>query len=180
MANLQHLETKHLRNLKNSKDSVSTTNSKKELERQIRQSQKTINRLQELINALIKLNPELLEKKKLLCSVNGVGEKIATTLIVFLPELGSCNRRQIASLCGLAPFNNERGTYQGHRYIKGGRSRVRTALFMVALVSMRTDARYSSMYHAMVNEQHRPAKVALIAIARKLVCYLNSLMKRAG
>ena len=180
LANLQHLESKHLRSLKTSKDSISTTTSVKELERQIRQSQKTIDRLQDKINELIKLNPTLLEKKKVLCSVSSVGEKIATTLIIFLPELGSCNRRQIASLCGLAPFNNESGTYQGHRYIRGGRSRVRTALFMAALVSIRCNDRYSSMYRKMLHEEHRPAKVALIAIARKLVCYLNSLMKRAG
>ena len=180
LANLQHLEIKHLRSLKAHKDSVSTTVSAKALERQIHQCQKTIDRLQEKINKLIKLNPKLLEKKERLCCVNGIGEKIATTLIVYLPELGSRNRRQIAVLCGLAPFNNESGIYQGHRYIRGGRSRVRTALFMAALVSIRCDERYSYIYHKMVHEENRPAKIALIAIARKLVCYLNSLMKRAG
>ena len=65
-------------------------------------------------------------------------------------------------------------------HCRGGRSRVRTALFMAALVSIRCNDRYSSMYRKIVHEEHRPAKVALIAIARKLVCYLNSLMKRAG
>ena len=180
LANLQHLETNRLRSLKNHKDAISTPNAAKELERQIKQAEKTIDRLQEKINSLIQLVPELLEKKKLLCSVNGIGEKIATTLIVFLPELGSCNRRQIASLCGLAPFNNESGTYRGHRYIKGGRSRVRTALYMAALVSISHSGFYSSTYHKMVHEQNRPAKVALVMVARKLVCYLNSLMKRVG
>ena len=180
LANLQHLETKHLRSLKTCKDSISSKNAAKELERQIRQSQKTIDRLQDKINELIKLNPALLEKKNLLCSVKGIGEKIATTLIIFLPELGLRNRRQIASLCGLAPFNNESGTYQGHRYIKGGRSHVREALYIAALVSAQYNAHYASMYKKMVEIERRPAKVALIAIARKLVCYLNSLMKRAG
>ena len=180
LANLQHLEINRLRSLKNHKDAISTTNAAKELERQIKQAEKTIDRLQEKINSLIQLVPGLLEKKKLLCSVKGIGEKIATTLIVFLPELGSCNRRQIASLCGLAPFNNESGTYRGHRYIKGGRSRVRTALYMAALVSISHSGFYSSTYHKMVHEQNRPAKVALVMVARKLVCYLNSLMKRVG
>jgi transposase len=180
LANLQHLEINRLRSLKNHKDAISTTNAAKELERQIKQAEKTIDRFQEKINSLIQLVPELLEKKKLLCSVKGIGEKIATTLIVFLPELGSCNRRQIASLCGLAPFNNESGTYRGHRYIKGGRSRVRTALYMAALVSISHCGFYSSTYHKMVREQNRPAKVALVMVARKLVCYLNSLMKRVG
>ena len=180
LANLQHLEINRLRSLKNHKDAISTTNAAKELERQIKQAEKTIDRFQEKINSLIQLVPELLEKKKLLCSVKGIGEKIATTLIVFLPELGSCNRRQIASLCGLAPFNNESGTYRGHRYIKGGRSRVRTALYMAALVSISHCGFYSSTYRKMVHEQNRPAKVALVMVARKLVCYLNSLMKRVG
>ena len=75
----------HTLSLKNHKDAISTTNAAKKLERQITQAEKTIELLQEKINSLIQLVPGLLEKKKLLCSVKGIGEKIATTLIVFLP-----------------------------------------------------------------------------------------------
>jgi transposase len=149
------------------------------LEKKIQQSEKSIELIQGKINQLIEADLELQRKKKILASVYGIGERIATELIVSLPELGHCNRRQIAALCGLAPFNNESGNYQGHRCIKGGRARVREALFMAAMVSVRRESFYTSAYNRMVNDLKKAKKVALIMVARKLVCYLNSLMKRA-
>ena len=179
LTNLQALEIKYLRSLKTIRDSITNPSISKMLEKKIQQSEKSIELIQEKINQLIEADLELQRKKKILASVYGIGERIATELIVSLPELGHCNRRQIAALCGLAPFNNESGNYLGHRCIKGGRARVREALFMAAMVSVRRESFYTSAYNRMVNDLKKPKKVALIMVARKLVCYLNSLMKRA-
>lgn len=180
LMNFQALKIKHLRSLKNLRDSVTSTQLAKELEKEICETKALVDRIQEKINKLINEDLELRKKKEILCSVYGIGDRIATELIVSLPELGHCNRRQIASLCGLAPFNNESGKYKGHRCIKGGRFRVREALYMAAIVSVRRESFYTSAYRKMVDDLKKPKKVALIMIARKLVCYLNSLMKRAG
>lgn len=179
LMNLQDLKIGHLRSLKNQCDSISSPNILKIVENDIRRVTLEIDNLQKKINALIDEDPKLAEKKKILCNVHGIGDKIATVIIVNLPEIGHLNRRQIAALCGLAPYNNESGKYAGHRCIKGGRSRVRQALFMAAIVSIKSPSFYTASYRKMVDEKKKPKKVALIMVARKLLCYLNSLMKRA-
>ena len=77
------------------------------------------------------------EKDDLLCSVPGIGEQISLTLLAYLPELGTINRRQIAALVGVAPFNRDSATLRGKRTVWGGRARVRTALYMGAMVASR-------------------------------------------
>lgn len=179
LMNRQDLKTGYVRSLKNLRDSITTLDERKNLEKDIQRTTKEIADIQKKINALIDADKEFREKKTILCSVYGIGEKIATTLLILLPELGHISRTQIAALCGLAPFNNESGKYKGHRCIKGGRFRVREALYMAAL-SAKKSSYYRPAYDRMIKKDKRPKKVAIIMIARKLVCYLNSLMRKVG
>lgn len=118
------------------------------------------------------------EKVELLQSVPGIARVISVNLIATLPELGKLNRRQIASLAGVAPFNRDSGRYRGKRSIFGGRADSRCALYMAALVG----ARYNPtlrMFYQRLRARGKPAKVALVACMRKLLTILN-VMVRTG
>lgn len=112
----------------------------------------------------------------LLRSVPGVGPVAATTLIALLPELGQRSPKTIAALAGLAPFNRDSGKYRGQRRIRGGRRRVREALYMAALTAARSKTRFRAIYQHL-REAGKPAKIALIAIARKLLVVLNAIVR---
>ena len=91
--------------------------------------QRQIEELDRLIDELLQDNEANSAKAELMCTLAGVGRVTATTLIALMPELGTLNRRQIAALAGVAPFDHESGKYKGERHIRGGRSSVRTVLF---------------------------------------------------
>lgn len=112
----------------------------------------------------------------LLQTAPGVGLVTATTLIALLPELGRRSPKTIAALAGLAPFNRDSGHHRGRRRIQGGRKRVRDALYMAALVATRSDSVLRAAYLAMRNAG-KAAKLALIAIARKLLVILNAIVR---
>ena len=112
----------------------------------------------------------------LLKSVPAVGPVLAMSLISDLPELGVLNRRQIAALAGVAPLNRDSGQYRGKRMIWGGRSTVRTALYMAALVGSRHNPALKALYTRLVSGG-KPKKVALVACMRKLLTILNAMMK---
>ena len=97
-------------------------------------------------------------------------------LIAQMPELGHVGPNQAAALAGLAPFNVDSGTYRGKRAIGGGRKRVRDALYMAALNAVRRDDRFRSFYPKL-RHAGKPAKLALIAVARKLLTTLNAIMR---
>jgi transposase len=114
-------------------------------------------------------------RRELLISAPGVGPTVAITLLADLPELGSLNRKAIASLAGLAPHTDESGTRKGNAHIGGGRPCVRVALYMAALSAVRCDPALKARYQAM-RAAGKPAKVALIAIARHLLTALNAML----
>jgi transposase len=116
------------------------------------------------------------ERMALLQTAPGVGPTVAITLLADLPELGTLDRRAIASLAGLAPHISQSGARPGTNTISGGRPCVRAALYMAALSACRSDDGYKREYKAM-REAGKPAKVALIAIARKLLVALSSMVK---
>ena len=118
-----------------------------------------------------KFNDEL----KLLRSAPGIGPESARTLLIEMPELGRLNRREIASLAGLAPFNVDSGTMRGKRHIRGGREVVRRALFLAANGARRSNAQFKEHYEAL-RKRGKAHKVALIACARKLLTALNAMM----
>ena len=116
------------------------------------------------------------EKDDLLRTVPGVGEQISLTLLAYLPELGTLDRRQIAALVGVAPFNRDSGTLRGKRTIWGGRARARAALYMGALVASRCNPVIREFYQRLL-AAGKPKKLALTACMRKLVVILNSMLK---
>lgn len=100
----------------------------------------------------------------------------AATLIALMPELGSLQSRKIAALAGLAPFNVDSGQFRGKRRITGGRKRVRDALYMAAVAAARSHDRFRAIYHRL-RAAGKPAKLALIAIARKLLVIANAILR---
>lgn len=121
-------------------------------------------------------SPAWREKENLLASVPGVGPIIARTLIAELPELGTLSRKQIAALAGLAPFTRQSGQWKGRSFIGGGRTTVRTALFMGALVAKRHNPVLKAFFDRLV-AAGKPKMVALIAVARKLLTILNAILR---
>ena len=113
-------------------------------------------------------------KDRLLRGVPGIGPLTSSLLLAGLPEL--MNRREIASLVGLAPFNRDSGTLQGKRTVWGGRAQVRSALYMATLSAVRCNASLRGFYECL-RRSGKPAKVALTACARKLLTVLNAMLK---
>lgn len=124
----------------------------------------------------IKESPVQQMKDKILRSVPGVGDTLSATLLVDLPELGVLNRKQIAALVGVAPFNRDSGAFRGKRRIWGGRAQVRAALYMAALVASRYNPAIRA-YYTRLCEAGKAKKVALVACMRKLLTILNSMVK---
>ena len=126
--------------------------------------------------AAVKSSPAWRERDELLRSVPGVGPQVSRTLLAELPELGTASGRQLAALCGLAPFNRDSGRRQGPRRIAGGRRHVRAALYQAALVAMRWNAPLKAAYEALL-ARGKAKKVALVAVARRLLVILNALVR---
>jgi transposase len=116
-------------------------------------------------------------QEDLLRTVPGIGPTTARTLLAELPELGRLDRRAIAALVGVAPFNCDSGQHRGRRRIAGGRAAVRASLYMAALVASRRNPRLAAFYDRL-RHQGKPAKVALIAVMRKLLTILNAMLKQ--
>ena len=135
-----------------------------------------IAQMETAIRALLAAHRELECQQKLLTSAPGVGPVTALTLIALLPELGQRSSKTIAALAGLAPLNRDSGERRGRRAIRGGRKRVRDALYMAALAAARSHTRFSAAYRAL-RAAGKPAKLALIAIARKLLVTLNAIAR---
>ena len=125
---------------------------------------------------LIKAEAECAQTYRILTSVPGIGLVVAATLIAELPELGSLNRRQIASLAGLAPFPRESGQRKGYRAIRGGRAEVRKALFNAARVAVRHNPKITAFAERLAAKS-KPYKVIIVAAMRKLLTILNAMVK---
>lgn len=134
-----------------------------------------IERIEVQTRALV-MRSGLARKAALLQSLKGVGWVTVTTLLALLPELGERSAKAIAALAGLAPINNDSGTLRGQRHIAGGRRRVRRALYMAALSAIRSVPRFQAFYLG-VKARSGHAKVAIIAVARKLLVTLNAMVR---
>jgi transposase len=109
-------------------------------------------------------------------AITGVGTLTALGVLAELPELGTLNRRQVAALAGLAPHPRESGQWHGRRSIGGGRSQVRRALYMAALVAARANRPLKKFYQRL-RTAGKPAKIALTAVMRKLIVLMNHILK---
>jgi transposase len=127
------------------------------------------------IRAALK-QPAFAQLVALLRTAKGVGEVTAVTLLALLPELGHRSPKSIAALAGLAPLNCDSGQFRGRRHISGGRRRVRRALYMAALAAIRTVPRFKAHYND-VRLRSGHAKIAIVAVARKLLIALNAMVR---
>jgi len=135
--------------------------------------------LQELDRELqeqLRSSPVWREKENLLRSIKGVGPVLSATLLAQAPELGHIDRREIAKLIGVAPLNQDSGTFTGKRMIWGGRAGVRAVLYMAALAATRSNPVIRSLYQRLV-AAGKPKKVALVACMRKLLTVCNAVLR---
>jgi transposase len=135
-----------------------------------------VTQLDHAIAELVRTTPPLAHDAALLRSVPGIGPVTATVLLAQLPELGSISAKPIAALAGLAPFNNDSGAFRGKRSVRGGRTRVRQALYMAALTAARSKTILGD-FHQRLRDAGKPPKLALIALARKLLTTLNAIVR---
>lgn len=131
-----------------------------------------------LIGQTIAGDRDLAATATLLQSMPGVGPVLTATLLAELPELGTLDRRQIASLVGVAPIAKDSGTRQGRRLIRGGRSAVRPPLYMAALVASRSNPMLRATYQRLLANA-KPRKLALVALMRKMLVTLNAMLRSA-
>ena len=149
---------------------------KRSIERHISWLNKEVMHLDKAIADKIKTSKQISKQIKLLTSIPGIGPIAVTVLVAMLPELGTRTRRSIAALSGLAPINHDSGKHRGKRRIRGGRRRVREALYMAALSASHSYARFKEFYQQRLKTNPR-AKVALIALARKILVIANAVIR---
>jgi len=143
-----------------------------ELSEQIDRQLETI---EQQIRRHIDAEPEFQHKAQLMQTVPGIGETTAYLLAAELPELGQCNRQQIAALVGVAPINRDSGTAQGKRITRDGRKHVRTALYMAAVSASQHNPQLHEFYERL-RAAGKPGMVAIIAVMRKLLVVLNTML----
>ena len=131
-----------------------------------------------LLARQLRAHPDLAVRFELVLSVPGIGERTALALIIRMPELGRISREEATALAGLAPFDNESGQHKGQRHITGGRGRLRRSLFAAALpAAFRWNDAIIALYQRLI-AAGKTHKVALIACARKLLVYANTVVAR--
>ena len=149
---------------------------KKSIGRLVKALERELSSVDTDIDDAVRGSPAWREKEDLLSSVPSIGPVISRTLIAEVPELGSLSRKQIAALVGLAPFTPQSGQWRGKSFIGGGRASVRKALFMGAMVAVRYNPVLKAFYERLV-AAGKPKKVAIIAVARKLLTILNAIVR---
>ena len=132
--------------------------------------------VEQRLQAELLAQPNGQARAELLQTIPGVGPAVSMTLMADLPELGGLDRKAVASLAGLAPHPNQSGTRTGQAHISGGRPCVHAALYLAAVSATRTDRGFKTEYLAM-RRAGKPAKVALVAIARRIVVAANGMIK---
>jgi len=146
------------------------------LERTLAALQAALSELDRELDDQVRRSPAWQEAEDLLTSVPGIGTITARTLIADLPELGSLDRRSLATLVGVAPINRDSGQSRGMRAIAGGRTHVRNALYMATLTAIRFNPPVRALYQRL-RDKGKPAKLAIIAAARKLLVILNAILR---
>ena len=148
---------------------------RKSLARHIATLEKELPVIDRDIDTLVRGSPVWREKEDLLTTMPGIGNTLARTCLAQIPELGSLDRRKIASLVGVAPFTRQSGRWRGKSMIGGGRAAPRAAVFMAALTASRCNPVLRAFYRGLL-ARGKPKMVALIAVARKVLTILNAML----
>jgi transposase len=135
-----------------------------------------LKQLDDDLNQQVQSSPLWREREQLLRTIPGIGKIVSATLLSQLPELGQLDRKAIAKLVGVAPLNNDSGTFHGRRRIWGGRAAVRAALYMGALVATRYNPPIRAFYTRLL-AAGKPRKVALVACMRKLLLQAHAVLR---
>jgi transposase len=132
--------------------------------------------LEKRMDAIVESSETFRAKNDILQSIIGIGPQISRTLLVHLPELGQRSRQNIAALVGLAPFADDSGSKSRTRHIRGGRGKVRVGLYQAAITAIRSCPQMKAFYRGLL-QRNKAKKVAIIAVARKLLVLANALIR---
>jgi transposase len=142
----------------------------------LRQIARSLEAIEKAMLDLINDDHKTARAFKIICSIPGISNITAATLLVEIPELGTLEQKAVASLAGLAPFSRESGKWKGKRFIGGGRKFLRDALYMPAIVACTYNHDMKVVYQRLKGAG-KPSKVAITAVMRKLIILANTLVK---
>lgn len=142
----------------------------------IRHLENQIGSLEKRMDKFVEQTEAFRVRDEVLRSITGIGPQVSRTLLAHLPELGTGARQQITALVGLAPYNDDRGQGSGARHIRGGRGKVRRGLYQAAVVAVRFCPEMKAFY-ASLKAKGKASKVALVAVARKILVLANALIR---
>jgi transposase len=162
--------------LKNREKNLTIAILKRQCKQRLDQVERHIEALDAEVAVIIAADPHLARRHQIITSIGGLGILTANQLIATMPELGTLENKQAASLAGLAPLARQSGQWKGKSFIRGGRANVRQALYMPALVAARFNPDLKDKYQQLI-AQGKPAKIAITAVMRKLVVITNTLLK---
>jgi len=148
-----------------------------EIQEHIAYLEEKIDKLEEEIHSAIKQDSRKLDNCQKIESVPGLGPVTASTLVADLPELGKLNRKEIAALVGVAPFNKDSGRKRGKRKTKGGRAGIRRVLYMASLSACKHNPIIQAYYQKLI-KRGKEKKVALVACMRKILTIINALIRK--
>ena len=137
---------------------------------------KQLEAITDKVNQLIEKDKILSEKKTILKTIPGIGDITSNELLILMPELGSLNKKEIASLAGVAPRSNDSGRYQGYRKISPGRDKIRPILFMAAMAARQSNSHLKDFYNRLIGAGKKKM-VALVALMRKIIVIANAKLK---
>jgi len=162
--------------LKNQEKNLTIPLLKRQHKQRLNQIDQHITALDVELAASIAADPQLARRHEIISSIAGLGPRTANQLVATMPELGSLDNKQAASLAGLAPIARQSGQWKGRSFIQGGRANVRRALYMPALVAARFNPDLREKYQHLI-ASGKPAKIAIVAVMRKLLVTANALVK---
>ena len=161
---------------KNHHHAAASAKIKRNIDTHIAYLERQIKALEKRLDEFVENSEAFHARDEILQSIPGVGPQVSRTLLAYLPELGQATRQQISALVGLAPFNDDSGQQSHTRHIRGGRGKVRLGLYQAAVVAIRHLPSMKDFY-TRLKQRGKASKVALIAVARKLLVLANALVR---
>lgn len=149
---------------------------RKNIDKHIVYLETQIKTLEGRMDRIVESSDAFKAQNEILQSITGIGPQVSRTLIAYLPELGQRSRQSITALVGLAPFNDDSGQHSGARHIRGGRAKVRIGLYQAAIAAIRCCPSMKAFY-ASLKARGKASKVAIVAVARKILVLANALIR---